>query len=405
MKPTTSPLVILGPVDQFPAEGYEPDRQEASSLGLYADALAGSEIGFELSEEGIVPSRTLLNGDLFQSFTLGETAEDDLVPGDEAWRIDFTAMLGGRVGFDDFSDAAEPSDYVRRFVELAGKALDQDPELAFEGRHFPVVRWQQREGSDSPGAQVQLLGILRATDEQFEEFCATAGEGVELIHEESEIEGRGIREVAMTLAVFGISLAATPKAEAGLFKKLVENHRENKAEREAEKTAVKKAEAVVQHKQRTGWVDTHQDAKIDKGLLEKADTGGVDRRIVVDITKQRAYLLIDGEIAIDTAVSTARTGKYTPRGEFTITERIRSGKHSTIYGCEMPCWMRLGTSAYGLHVGDLPGRPASAGCVRLPYTVAPVIFDHVNSGTPVKIVDAWTPQEESAPHPMLAQVD
>lgn len=405
MNTTASPLVVLGPVDQFPAEGYENESAKRSSLDTYATALAGSEIAFDLTEEGTRLARTTLDGELLQAFSLDDSnVESPITPGEEAWKIDFETMLGGRVGFDDLSDAAEPEDFVRRFVEMAGKALDQDPELAFEGRHFPIVRWHQREG-DEAGARVQLLGILRATGEQFQDFCASAGEGINLIHEESEIEGRGIREVAMSLAVFGISLAAAPEAEAGLFDKLFEKHRDAKAERQAERKAAQKAQAVVQHKQRTGWVDAHQDAKIDRSLLERASEGGVQRRVVVDITKQRAYLLIDGEVAIDTAVSTARSGKFTPRGEFTITERIRSGKRSTIYGCEMPCWMRLDSSAYGLHVGDLPGSPASAGCVRLPYTVAPVLFDNVTSGTTVKIVEAWNPEETAPASTLLAQVD
>ena len=79
----------------------------------------------------------------------------------------------------------------------------------------------------------------------------------------------------------------------------------------------------------------------------------------------------------------------TTRGTFKITQRVESGKTSTIYGCSLPYWMRLDQSAIGMHVGELPGYPASAGCVRLPAQIAPLIFGATQSGTTVKVVDSW----------------
>ena len=43
------------------------------------------------------------------------------------------------------------------------------------------------------------------------------------------------------------------------------------------------------------------------------------------------------------------------------------------------------------HIGDLPGYPASAGCIRLPSNVAPIMFELTKSGTTVKVVDSWQP--------------
>ncbi len=131
-------------------------------------------------------------------------------------------------------------------------------------------------------------------------------------------------------------------------------------------------------------------ARINNELIQQAE--GADRQMIVDVDKQRAYLIINGEIAIDTPVSTAREGKYTPRGEFKITQRVRSGKTSTIYGCDLPYWQRLDHSAVGMHVGPLPGYPASAGCIRLPEQVAPIIFDATASGVTVRVVDSWQPE-------------
>lgn len=113
-------------------------------------------------------------------------------------------------------------------------------------------------------------------------------------------------------------------------------------------------------------------------------------RVVIDISRQRAYLLVNGEIAVRSPISSARPGKYTPRGTFSISERVRSGKVSNIYHVGMPYWMRLGSSAYGVHAGHLPGYPASAGCVRLPSSAARLIYDNTRSGSKVSIYSSWS---------------
>jgi len=89
-------------------------------------------------------------------------------------------------------------------------------------------------------------------------------------------------------------------------------------------------------------------------------------------------------------ISSGRSGKYTPRGTFRVSERIRDGKHSTIYGVEMPYWMRLSGTVFGVHAGYLPGYPASAGCVRLPADGARTIYDNTGYGTAVTITTAWS---------------
>lgn len=128
-------------------------------------------------------------------------------------------------------------------------------------------------------------------------------------------------------------------------------------------------------------------ATIHHGVL--ANGAGGSSQVIIDLSAQRGYLLINGKIAIDTPVSTAAAGMVTPTGTYTITEKVRSGKMSTIYHCLMPNWMRLGGTSYGMHTGFLPGYPASHGCVRLPGHVAPYIFDHTRYGTRVAIRSAW----------------
>lgn len=128
-------------------------------------------------------------------------------------------------------------------------------------------------------------------------------------------------------------------------------------------------------------------ARVNQMVLSQSNRSNT--RVIIDVADQRGYLLVDGKIAVDTPVSTARPGKWTPRGSFSMTERVRSGKVSTIYGVGMPYWMRLSGGVYGVHAGHLPGYPASAGCIRLPPSAAQVIYDNTKYGTRVNVYSSW----------------
>lgn len=123
--------------------------------------------------------------------------------------------------------------------------------------------------------------------------------------------------------------------------------------------------------------------KINHGLIAKSSKSQAS--VTVNIARQRAYVYIGGQVAIDTPISTARPGKRTPRGTFRVGERVAQGKISTIYHVSMPYWMRLGSSMYGMHAGYLPGYPASAGCIRMPYSAAQAVYKATGHGTRVKI--------------------
>lgn len=378
---SNSTLTVYAPIDHLPAEGYEaPDLQgEAPGrdtlLRFYGDALAESGLVLEISAGSDAAADVT---GIFGKFSLGFShSGESPVPTMISVEDEVSLPLGEALAVADVSDAASAEDLVRAFLARLQPAIDG----AFggnAGRRTPLIRWEAGEGGDS--ARVQLLGILELPEDEFEGFLAENGD-FDPILEEAEVEAHGLRETAAALTVLGLSVLASPSAEAGLLKNLFGK----KEGRPAPAAQVQTTQKTQQARQ--GWVDVHKDAKIEKKLLENYDGSGT--RIIVDVSRQRAFVLVNGQIAIDTAVSTARSGKYTPRGSYQITERVRSGKHSTIYGCEMPYWMRLNDTAIGLHIGDLPGYPASAGCVRLPYSVAPYIFDSARNGTQVKIVDSW----------------
>lgn len=213
----------------------------------------------------------------------------------------------------------------------------------------------------------------------------------------------------MTALAFGASLLTAVPVEveaAGMFKKLSQKIKAKRQERMAdEREPVRRTPQY-----RSYYRDAHDDAYINHKLLEttaEEEEKEADRKVIVDVARQRAYLVINGIVAIDTAVSTARRGHYTPRGTFKITERVQTGKVSTIYHVYMPNWMRLDHTTVGMHTGDLPGYPASAGCIRMPQSVAPLMFANTDYGVTVEVVDNWEEVELEIPYsipymPLLA---
>jgi len=136
-------------------------------------------------------------------------------------------------------------------------------------------------------------------------------------------------------------------------------------------------------------------------------------RVLVSLSKQRAYLIGGDAIYIDTPISSGKAVGMTPTGSFSVLEKDPNHK-SSIYGefvdtsgrtvragvslkvdsapsgthyvgAPMKWFMRLTNQGVGMHVGILPGYPASHGCIRLPAEIAPMIYQKVKIGTPVTI--------------------
>jgi len=108
--------------------------------------------------------------------------------------------------------------------------------------------------------------------------------------------------------------------------------------------------------------------------------------VTVDLSSQRAWVTREGKIMDSTSISTGRAGYRTPSGRYIITDKHRSWV-STLYHVSMPFFMRLNCGAIGLHSGHVTGRPASHGCIRLPYDKARKFFSLVDVGDEVQIVN------------------
>ena len=154
--------------------------------------------------------------------------------------------------------------------------------------------------------------------------------------------------------------------------------------------------------------------KVKPRVLEKATADNVS--IYISLSKQRAYLRVYDEIAVDSPISSGKRAGMTPAGDYKIMEKdsdhrssvygdfvssrtgrvvragvstqIDSAPSGTVYrGAPMKWFMRLTNDGVGMHTGILPGYPASHGCVRLPDEIAKLFYDRVKIGTPVSVGD------------------
>ena len=87
---------------------------------------------------------------------------------------------------------------------------------------------------------------------------------------------------------------------------------------------------------------------------------------VLSLSDQRIAVYNASGLVTRSRVSTGMPGHRTPVGIFTIIGRERY-HHSNIYsGAPMPYMQRITWSGIAMHLGVVPGYPASHGCIRLP---------------------------------------
>jgi len=143
------------------------------------------------------------------------------------------------------------------------------------------------------------------------------------------------------------------------------------------------------------------------------ELSSVNSRVVVNLSEQRAKVYAGDRVVIDTPVSTGVSSHPTPRGSYTILDKKqyhRSGLYGSYVdekgtvvlrnvdsrktaapagtswrGTMMPYWQRLTWDGVGMHVGHVPGAPASHGCLRFPSKVMPLVYARTKVGTPVII--------------------
>ncbi len=96
----------------------------------------------------------------------------------------------------------------------------------------------------------------------------------------------------------------------------------------------------------------------------------------VDVSSQTMTVIQNGKITHEWPVSTARKGKWTPRGQWTAKWLSRYHKSSLYNNAPMPysIFFNGNYAIHGTNQISRLGRPASAGCIRLHPDHAAVLF-------------------------------
>jgi hypothetical protein len=138
-------------------------------------------------------------------------------------------------------------------------------------------------------------------------------------------------------------------------------------------------------------------------------TNAENSHIVINLAKQRGFLMNGGDVAIDYPICSGTRSHPTPKGVFPITEKVvdkYSNKYGRIYdaegklvnsdadvtkhevpeggrfqGASMRNWMRMTSDGVGHHIGPVRRYPASHACVRGPGAVMPIVYSKVKIGT------------------------
>ena len=173
------------------------------------------------------------------------------------------------------------------------------------------------------------------------------------------------------------------------------------------------AKPVAPMRKASELIQRQEPVKINSALIKQITPATV--RIVVSLPKQRAYLMLGDQIVIDSPISSGKRGHSSPSGHFSVLEKdpdhrsniygdfvdnsgrvVRAGISSKIdsapsgthyVGAPMRWFMRLTAEGVGMHVGILPGYPASHGCIRMPPDGAKLFYDNVKVGTPADVGD------------------
>ena len=108
-------------------------------------------------------------------------------------------------------------------------------------------------------------------------------------------------------------------------------------------------------------------------------------RVVISLSNQLAFAYDGQELIAVSSISSGTEGHETPTGVFLVLDKQRTYYSKKYDNAPMPYMQRIDQYGIALHAGDLPGRPASHGCVRLPKGFAAKLFTATRLGTEVLI--------------------
>src|SRR5215203_752694 len=123
---------------------------------------------------------------------------------------------------------------------------------------------------------------------------------------------------------------------------------------------------------------------------------------IVSLRSQRITVYDAKGWILRAPVSSGTKGRETPAGIFSVIQKVEEHYSNLYDDAFMPHMQRITWSGIALHGGVLPGRPASHGCIRLPFDFAAQLFGATAKGMRVIVAPGDVAPAELA-HPLLFQ--
>ena len=150
------------------------------------------------------------------------------------------------------------------------------------------------------------------------------------------------------------------------------------------------------------------DARARSGQSERpiesiqSRSAGEPIMVIVSLRSQRITVYDAKGWILRAPVSSGTKGRETPAGIFSVIQKVEEHYSNLYDDAFIPHMQRITWSGIALHGGVLPGRPASHGCIRLPFDFAEQLFDATARGMRVIVAPGDVAPVEFA-HPLLFQ--
>lgn len=152
---------------------------------------------------------------------------------------------------------------------------------------------------------------------------------------------------------------------------------------ESSEAIISAAQAAESARREMGEVFGKTSLKAGEFLWKKGRENSPVDRVVVDLTHQLAYVYHGREMIGVSTISSGVEKHPSPVGIFEILEKKPMHRSIKYDNAPMPFMQRIDDYGIALHAGQLPGRPASHGCIRLPRQFADRLYGATQLGTPV----------------------
>jgi hypothetical protein len=132
----------------------------------------------------------------------------------------------------------------------------------------------------------------------------------------------------------------------------------------------------------------HQHRHTKSELAKKPQSQDASKgplQIIISIADQRISVYENGSLIARSSVSTGVERHPTPLGVFSVIGKQKWHRSNIYSDAPMPFMQRITWSGIALHAGDLPGYPASHGCIRLTKDFAIRLWHLTKRGTRVII--------------------